>query len=102
MGFRVLEADNGRDALAAAEREPDLRVVLMDVNMPVMDGVEATHALRADPRLGAVPIFALTGDVTAVNRQRIADAGVNGYLEKPVTWDALREALDSVGPRSPG
>ena len=100
MGFRVLEAGNGRDALAAASQEPDLRVILMDVNMPEMDGVEATLALRADPRLNQVPIFALTGDVTVVNQNRIAEAGVNGYLEKPVTWDALREALDSVGPRT--
>ncbi len=100
MGFRVLEAGNGRDALAAARQEPDLRVVLMDVNMPEMDGVEATLALRADPKLAAVPIFALTGDVTVNNQHRIAEAGVNGYLEKPVTWDALREALDSVGPRT--
>ncbi len=100
MGFRVLEAGNGRDALAAARQEPDLRVVLMDVNMPEMDGVEATLALRADPTLASVPIFALTGDVTVGNQHRIAEAGVNGYLEKPVTWDALREALDSVGPRT--
>ncbi len=100
MGFRVLEAGNGRDALTAARQEPDLRVILMDVNMPEMDGVEATLALRADPRLTAVPIFALTGDVTVGNQHRIAEAGVNGYLEKPVTWDALREALDSVGPRT--
>ena len=47
-----------------------------------------------------MPIFALTGDVTVHNQHRIAEAGVNGYLEKPVTWDALREALDSVGPRT--
>jgi CheY-like chemotaxis protein len=72
----------------------------MDVNMPEMDGVEATLALRADPALASVPIFALTGDVTINNQHRIAEAGVNGYLEKPVTWDALREALDSVGPRT--
>ncbi len=99
MGFRVLETGNGRDALIAARQEPDLRVVLMDVNMPEMDGVEATLALRDDPRLRDIPIFALTGDVTVGNQNRIGDAGVNGFLEKPVTWDALREALESVGPR---
>jgi PAS domain S-box-containing protein len=101
MGFRVLEAGNGRDALAAARQEPDLRVVLMDVNMPEMDGVEATLALRADPARRDLPIFALTGDVTVVNQNRIAEAGVNGFLEKPVTWEALRAALDSVGNRAP-
>ena len=102
MGFRVLEAGNGRDALAMARAEPDLRVILMDVNMPVMDGVEATRALRADPRLRDVVIFALTGDVTLENQNRIADAGVNGFLEKPVTWEALRDALALSGHEAAG
>lgn len=98
MGYRVLEASNGRDVLTLAGQER-LMAVLMDVNMPVMDGIEATLALRADPRFGALPIFALTGDVTLVNQHRIGEAGVNGYLEKPVTWDALKQALGSVSNR---
>jgi len=102
MGLRVLEADNGRDAVELALAEPDLKAVLMDVNMPGMNGVDATIALRADGRLKDVPIFALTGDVTADNHHRIAEAGVTGFLEKPVTWDALRDALDSVGDRVAG
>ena len=78
----------------------------MDVNMPVMDGVEAIRALRADPATRDVPIFALTGDVSLVNQQRIAEAGVDGYLEKPVSWEALKETLARVAPgrlpRRPG
>jgi PAS domain S-box-containing protein len=99
MGYRVLEADNGRDALTLAERER-LHAVLMDVNMPVMDGIEATLALRSQARFRDLPIFALTGDVTLDNQRRIGEAGVDGYLEKPVTWDALRQALGSLGNRS--
>lgn len=95
MGYRVLEASNGRDVLALVAQERVLGV-LMDVNMPVMDGIEATLALRADPRFAALPIFALTGDVTVVNQHRIGEAGVNGYLEKPVTWDALKQALGTL------
>jgi CheY-like chemotaxis protein len=98
MGYRVFEAGNGRDALAIVDRER-LLAVLMDVNMPVMDGVEATLALRADARHRDLPIFALTGDVTLVNQHRIGEAGVNGYLEKPVTWDVLKRALGTLGPR---
>jgi|GEM_PF-1132905 len=98
MGYRVIEAGNGQDALALATQEK-LLAVLMDVNMPVMDGVEATLTLRADPRFADLPIFALTGDVTPVNQHRIGEAGINGYLEKPVTWDALRQALGSLGTR---
>src|SRR5262249_29272040 len=95
MGYRVFEASNGREALALARQER-LLAVLMDVNMPVMDGIEATLLLRGDPRHKDLPIFALTGDVTLVNQHRIGEAGVNGYLEKPVTWEALRQALASV------
>ncbi len=87
MGYRVLEASNGRDVLAVAKQE-HLLAVLMDVNMPLMDGIEATLALRADAKHQNLPIFALTGDVTLVNQHRIGEAGVNGYLEKPVTWEA--------------
>ena len=58
MGYRVLEADNGRDALAMLQVERPL-AVLMDVNMPLMDGVDATLAIRADARLADLPVFAL-------------------------------------------
>jgi CheY-like chemotaxis protein len=73
----------------------------MDVNMPVMNGVEATLALRADPQYRDLPIFALTGDVTPDNQHRIGEAGVSGYLEKPVTWDLLKQALSSLGHPTP-
>lgn len=103
MGYRVLEAGDGAAAVELARREAgDLRAVLMDVNMPGMDGVAATLALRADPVLADVPIFALTGDVTTENQNRIGEAGVDGFLEKPVTWEALRDALDSVSGRGEG
>ena len=100
MGYRVLEASNGRDALNLIEAERPL-AVLMDVNMPIMNGVDATLALRADARFHDLPIFALTGDVTPDNQHRIGEAGVNGYLEKPVTWELLKQALASIGRPAP-
>lgn len=99
MGYRAVEAGNGRDALEIVRRERPL-AVLMDVNMPVMDGVDATLALRADPRFRDLPIFALTGDVSLVNQQRIGDAGVSGFLEKPVTWEKLQQALGGIKARA--
>ncbi len=99
MGYRVLEAEDGREVIELVRGERPM-VVLMDVNMPGMDGVEATLALRADPATRDLPIFALTGDVSIVNQQRIGEAGVDGYLEKPVTWDKLEGALALLRDRS--
>ena len=92
MGYRVVEAEDGREVLELVRQERPM-VVLMDVNMPGMDGVETTLALRNDPKFIDLPILALTGDVTIVNQQRIGEAGVDGYLEKPVTWEKLEAAL---------
>ena len=98
MGYRVLEAEDGREVLRMVHEEQPA-VVLMDVNMPGMDGVETTLVLRSDPRFKDILIFALTGDVTVVNQQRVGDAGVDGYLEKPVTWEKLEDALAKLRDR---
>ncbi len=100
LGFRVLEAEDGREAVELARGERPF-MVLMDVNMPGMDGIEAVRTLRADPKTRDLPIFALTGDVTVVNRRRIGEAGVDGYLEKPVSWDQIEQALARVSDRLP-
>ncbi len=91
---------DGRAAVELARGERPF-VVLMDVNMPGMDGIEAVRTLRSDPRTRDLPIFALTGDVTIVNRRRIGEAGVDGYLEKPVTWEQIEQALARVSDRLP-
>jgi CheY-like chemotaxis protein/anti-sigma regulatory factor (Ser/Thr protein kinase) len=95
MGYRVLEAGNGREVLHLVRQERPM-VVLMDVNMPGLDGVETTLALRSNPDFRELPILALTGDVSILNQQRIGEAGVDGYLEKPVTWEKLEAALDGL------
>ena len=97
-GYRVLEAGDGGEAvqLARAER-PGL--ILMDINMPGVDGVDATLALKSDPATRDLPIFALTGDVTPVNHRRIEAAGIDGTLEKPVSWDQIERALETLRPR---
>jgi PAS domain S-box-containing protein len=95
LGYHVVEAENGREAIDLATAEQPL-AVLMDVNMPEMDGIEATATLRARPLFRDLPIFALTGDVTNENRRRIAEAGVNGFLEKPVSPDALLKTLGKI------
>jgi len=88
-GYQVLTADNGRDALSAAKQwHPAL--VLMDIQMPVMDGLEATRRLRAEPVLRDIPIIALTALAMPGDKERCLEAGMDDYLSKPV---GLRELL---------
>jgi CheY-like chemotaxis protein len=91
-GFVVDEAANGADALALArDKRPDL--VLMDLCMPVMDGVEAIKALRADSPTAQVPIIVITAQGTDESAQRAAEAGADAYVDKPVMPDELLQHM---------
>jgi CheY-like chemotaxis protein len=82
-GYTVTAAGNGEQALAAAAlRKPDL--VLMDMRMPVMDGLEATRRFKADPALAAVPVLALSANVLPQEKQQASAAGCAGHIEKPI------------------
>jgi two-component system sensor histidine kinase/response regulator len=93
-GHRVTLASNGRQALAAIERE-NFDVVLMDVQMPEMDGFEATAAIRAQERDTGkrLPILAMTAHAMAGDRERCLAAGMDGYIAKPISASALIELL---------
>ncbi len=82
-GYRTLEATTGGEAVAVAtEHSPDL--VLMDIQLPDIDGVEALSRLRADDRTASVPVLALTAQAMEGDRERFLAAGFDGYLSKPV------------------
>src|SRR4051794_10081939 len=82
-GYRTLEATTGGEAVAlAAEHSPDL--VLMDIQLPDIDGVEALGRLRADDRTASLPVLALTAQAMEGDRERFLAAGFDGYLSKPV------------------
>ena len=89
-GHRVEVANNGKEALAALERQP-FDIVLMDLEMPEMDGLEATAAIRAKEATqgGHVPIVAMTAHAVMGFRQRCLEAGMDDYLTKPIQPDAL-------------
>ncbi|HET6656286.1 MAG TPA: response regulator [Gaiellaceae bacterium] len=82
-GYRTLEATTGEEAVTiAAEHSPDL--VLMDIQLPDIDGIEALGRLRDDSRTAAVPVLALTAQAMEGDRERFLAAGFDGYLSKPV------------------
>ena len=78
----IVEAENGEEALAAvAKQRPDL--ILMDIQLPVLDGYEATRRIRADPGLKAIPIIAVTSYALAGDEAKALAAGCNAYVTKP-------------------
>jgi two-component system cell cycle response regulator DivK len=83
IGYRTLEAENAEDGLALARAQrPDL--VLMDVQLPGMDGVEALGHLRTDPLTADIPVVALTAFAMRDDRDRLLAVGFDAYLEKPL------------------
>ena len=97
-GYRTLEATTGSEALdMASEHTPDL--VLMDIQLPDLDGVQALHRLRADARTAGIPVLALTAQAMSGDRERFLEAGFDGYLSKPVDVveliQVVREHCDS-------
>jgi two-component system cell cycle response regulator DivK len=87
-GFETLEATTGLRAVEVAiEHEPD--IVLMDVQLPDIDGVEALGHLRADRRSASIPVLALTAQAMHGDRERFLAAGFDGYIAKPIDIGAL-------------
>ncbi len=91
-GFHVIEAPNAEDGVALVEeRSPDL--VLMDLQLPGMDGIEALQLLRARPSTRSIPVVAVTAQAMKDDRERVLRAGFDGYLEKPIS---VRDLPDQV------
>src|SRR6185295_2088730 len=87
-GYTVHEAADAQEALKVLKTlHPNL--ILMDINMPDMDGYTLTAHIRALPNLGLVPIIALTANVMRGDRERSLEAGCDGYIQKPVDIDTL-------------
>ena len=91
-GYELIEAENGEEALVAVARQrPDL--ILMDIQLPVMDGYEATRRIRTNPDLKSVPIIAVTSYALAGDESKALAAGCDGYVSKPYS---PRELLAKV------
>ena len=91
-GYTTLEAVTAEDGIRLAqERNPDL--ILMDIHLPGMNGIEALGVLRADPATASIPVIAVTASVMQQDRKLITDAGFEAYVGKPIN---LKEFLDAV------
>jgi CheY-like chemotaxis protein len=96
-GYQTLEAETGEEGVRLArERHPAL--ILMDIQLPGINGIEALHKLRADPVTSSTPVIAVTASVMTQDRSRIMAAGFDGFQSKPISVNQLlatvRETLD--------
>jgi two-component system cell cycle response regulator DivK len=91
-GYTTIEARTAEDGIKlAAERQPEL--ILMDIQLPGMNGIDALRVLRADPSTAKIPVVAVTASVMQQDRKLITEAGFDGYIGKPI---AIKEFLGAV------
>jgi two-component system cell cycle response regulator DivK len=93
QGYEVFAAQDGREGIAMAQSlKPDL--ILLDIQLPVMNGYVVAKHLRANPALAQVPIVAVTSYAMAGDREKTIDAGCNGYIEKPINPDTFLKQVE--------
>jgi len=92
-GYSVIFAENGTEALHAVSNQ-NFDLILMDINLPDIDGYTLTSKLRENPKLSGVPIIALTANVMRGDREKSLEAGCDGYIQKPIDVDALPNQVE--------
>ena len=88
----IVEAENGSDALDKMKKDPSINLILLDIMMPVVDGIEFLKIFRSDMSNAHVPVVVLSTDDT--RKTEVYDNGANDFLRKPVAQDALYEKID--------
>ena len=94
-GYDVVTAENGLDGLEKLGRHA-VNLILTDLNMPYMDGIEFVKAVRNDPSKAGLPIIVVTTEKDAEERERAAAAGADGYLTKPVTAEVVTDQIKKI------
>lgn len=94
-GYDVAEAANGREALDLIRKSPP-DIVLLDLQMPVMDGFAVIHAVRADERLRLLTVIALTASAMLGDKERAIAAGFDSYIAKPISLESVRNQIRQV------
>lgn len=99
-GYQVIQARDGRKGIELAKQvQPDL--ILLDIQLPVMDGYAVARELRSNPALAEVPIVAVTSYAMAGDRERILAAGCTGYIEKPIDPETFIAEVEHYLPDRP-
>ena len=89
----ILSADNGRDAIRILQQQHDIDIVLMDIMMPELDGIDTMREIRKIPRLKSLPIIAVTAKAMKGDREKCIEAGAWDYLSKPVDSEQMLAVL---------
>lgn len=97
-GYEVIEAADGREALARAADGP-IDVVILDLQMPKIDGFGVLASLKKDPKFTDTPILALTASAMLGDRERALEAGFSSYIVKPFDLQSLRSEIERFAPR---
>jgi len=96
-GYQVIQARNGQDGIEkACQEKPDL--IILDIQLPVMDGYEVARRLKAKPEIRDIPIVAVTSYAMVGDRERILAAGCEGYIEKPINPETFVEQIEQYLP----
>ena len=94
-GHTVTETSNGQEALdELRQAQPD--ILLLDINMPIMDGLSAMRKIREDMCLAHLPILAVTANAMLGEKEKLLSSGFDGYLSKPINGRALAEEMDRI------
>lgn len=99
-GFAVVDATNGEDALKKLDSDPSLDLFVVDVNMPIINGLEFCELLRAKPAYRSVPVIMLTTELGADLKDRARNLGVRAWILKPFEPEPLEKALELIGVKS--
>ena len=94
-GYEVVECDDGEPALGLAKQHRPA-LILMDIQLPTVDGITALGRLRADAETALIPVVAVTASVTPGERDRVAAAGFNGYISKPIDVANFGDMVDKL------
>jgi two-component system, chemotaxis family, chemotaxis protein CheY len=97
IGFEVIQAANGKEALDLLEANgKDINLVLLDWNMPMMNGIDVLRNMRSDDRFKKIPVMMISTESEDDKIKEAIDAGAHGYLTKPFTADKLTDAIHKV------